>query len=345
MSITRQQLFATLGLIQVVEPLTERAYREAEQRIWELDLENSPHGQPWHTSFHASSAPGDDPSACGRKAVYSLLNIPDSEPTSRWLRSLGDAGKAIELEHVKRWSNSGILLSAFDEEHQTGYVDEEYWLTGNCDAVILPYKWHRPHVVEVKSKAEDKVNEMRAGIRRWDDKHRLQCMSYISLEHEAQTWKSVCVCEDTWKLATNIIGGVCRVHGGDACLKMIELEPCTSGSIFYTSRDTPSNTHEFYFSYDEEFMAATREKLSVWRDHFVEGTLPERPCHYDGKTVGWSEDPCRFCDLKKHVCKPDFQAKISSLAESNAIVRATDLRPMYDYEATRKLVLDRWSKK
>jgi hypothetical protein len=350
LALSREQLFAVLGLIKLIDPLTDRAYSERELEIWLNDLENSPHGVPWHTSFHASSFPGDS-EWCARKAVYGLLNVPRPEPTSRFLRSVGDAGKDIERQVVSRWAEMGILLSAAPEETlQTGFVDKEYWLTGSTDAVVLPYRWRKPHMVEVKSKAVEKVEEMKWARRSYDLNHRNQCLSYIGLAHEQHPWKEAIVCKDTWRLAEpgseNVIDAmVCAKHGIHAdsgCLTRIDLEPCTSGSIYYVARDDPSNTFEYYLTYDPEFMANGREKLAEAKGHFLEGTIPDRPADQDGKVIGWSEQPCKWCPLKKHVCKPDFQKKIKDLADSHAIEYTQDMWPHYDYERTRKAVLDRW---
>lgn len=345
MPISRQDLFRRTGIVGIVEPLTKKAYEERELKIWKEDLESSPHGAAWHTSFHASSSPGDDQEACGRKAIYTLMNVPNPEPTGRFLRTVADAGMAVEAELIKRWEEMGVLLSAgIKDELQTNFKDEEHWLTGSTDAILLPYRSYTPHAVEIKTKAEDKVNEMKNFMRSYDKKHGLQCKTYIDFAHnEQKRWKKVCVCEKTWRLATNIVGGKCRIHGGDSCLIMIDLQPCVSGSIYYLSRDNPSNTHEFIFEYDPDFMRQGREKLALWRDHFLAGTLPERPQHASEKIVGWSEDPCKFCSMKRDVCKLDWKEGINNLNESNAIKLSQRHRPSYDYETTRKAVLDRWS--
>ncbi len=340
--ISRTQLFVQAGIIKIVEPITDKIYKEIEKRTWLEDLESSPHGELWHTSFHASRFPGDDPHACGRKAVYELMNVPKVDPTSRFLRSVADAGKGIESELVQRWYDAGILLSAPpDAEVQTGFKDEEHWLTGNCDAVILPYRWRRPHVVEVKSKADDKVNEMRELTRKWDEAHRNQCLTYIGLLHEANTWTDALVCEHTWRLAD--ADGMCRLHGDGLCIKKISLDRCIDGTIFYVSRDNPSNTHEFTFTYDAGFMDRGRERLLQWREAFEGDILPDRPRKEDGKLVGWSELPCKWCDFKKHVCKPDWQnEKLTDLRQSAALEFTKTLRKDYDYDKTKQTVKKRW---
>lgn len=340
--ISRTQLFVQAGVIKIVEPLTDKVYKEIEKRTWLEDLESSPHGELWHTSFHASSFPGDDPHACGRKAVYGLMNVPALDPTTRFLRSVADAGKAIENELVQRWHYAGLLLSAPpDAEVQTGFKDKDHWLTGNCDAVILPYRWTRPHVVEVKSKADDKVNAMRELTRKWDAKHRNQCLTYIGLLNETHPWTEALVCQYTWRLAD--ASGMCRIHGDGLCIKKINLDRCIDGTIFYVSRDNPSNTHEFSFSYDPGFMDKGRERLLQWREDFRRDILPDRPRKENGNLVGWSEEPCKYCPMKKHVCKPDWQnEKLTDVTESQAIGFTSNLRRNYNYEKTKQTVIDRW---
>lgn len=352
--ISRAELFATLGVIRIIDPLTDRAYAERELKIWEQDLENSPHGQPWHTSFHASSFPGDDPTACGRRAIYGLLNLPNGQPTGRFLRAVGDAGKAIESELVRRWYESGILLSAPDDSQiQTGFEDRQHWLTGSTDAVVLPYRWRRPHVIEVKSKSDDKIEQMKQLSRSYFPEHRRQCLTYVGLLHEQPLHEQIEVCKHTWKIASPQKGMInklesmndeyiCKIHHNSDCLITIDLEPCTSGSIYYVSRDNPSNTFEYYFAYDPDFMDEGRAKLANWKASYETGVLPERPRNAVGKVVGWSEEPCKWCPLKKEVCKPDFQAGATLIEHSHAHQYAQRLKPDYDSTTTREEVVGRW---
>lgn len=280
-----------------------------EKEVWDKDLDSHPHGKPWHTSFHASSFPGDDPDHCPRLAIYGLMDLPKSAPTSRFLRSAGDAGKNIELELVKRWAWAGLLLSVDQntgEETQTGFVDEEYWLTGNCDAILLPPRWSRPHVVEVKSKKDEFIAGLKSGFQQADPKHVRQCMTYICFAHEFS--------QERWP----------------------HLDPVISGSLFYVSRDNPAHTHEIYLTYDENFLAAGREKIATYQEAFLAGELPPRPSHFK-----WSEGQCKFCELKKSVCKPDWKEKIGSLRLSHALPFAQGLRS-YSYDEARARVLKRW---
>lgn len=288
------------------------AYLKEEIEIWEQDLLNAPHGTPWHTSLHASAFPGDDHFACGRKALYGLMNIPQAEPFPAHVRAMGDAGKDIELQIIRRLAKAGILLSADQtdgDDVQTGFVDQAFWLTGNMDAVILPPKWKSPHVVEIKSKSHKVLEEMRSGRRGPDPEHRRQILTYIGLAHELDLHKR-------WYQK--------------------RLGPVKDGTLYYVSRDSPRTVHEFYFEYDAEFMAKGRERLTEWIALFKEAKLPERP-----KAWRWTEPPCRYCSVKK-LCKADNKEKITDLNDSVAIAFAKQIRPWYDPMITRQAVLDRW---
>lgn len=329
-----------------MDPITAAAFANHEKRVWKNDLNSAPHGEEWHTSFHASRFPGDDPKACGRKAVYELLNLPAAGPFDPKVAAMGEVGKAIEMLLVRRWHDEGRLLSAGPNETvQTGFIDPKVWLTGNTDAVLLRPFHHRPHVVDVKSKDHDVVLDMLYGRRSFDPDHRHQILTYIAGFHEQHPWSTVMICKDTWTLADHgpLDGqpkSVCRVHKSDSCLQEIELEPAIDGSLYYVSRSRPRVTAEFYFEYDPAFMIKGRTKLAEWKQHFVDGTLPERP-----KDWKWSEPPCQYCPLKKEVCKKDYQAGITDLSESHALAYAQTLRPSWDYAKTREAVQSRWEEK
>lgn len=311
MGITRTEMLARLGLLDPVEPTTAAAFAHHEERAWREDWDNDPHGHPWHTSFHASSFPGTDRRACGRRAIYTLMNAAPKEPTPRRLRQQAEVGQAIETLLVRRWGTFKVLLSndrTRGEEVQTGFVDEERWFTGNCDAIIVPLGWNRPHVVEVKTKAHDQVVEMRRLQRGPDEAHVRQLKSYIGFAHEES--------RERWP----------------------DLEPCVDGSIFYVSREDNETTRAFFYSYDARFMAVGRARLAEWRDHFLRGTLPPHP--FGGKE--WSKPPCQYCKYKKHVCKPDHQAGVERLRDSSTLAWTAEVRGEYDYDEARRAVLERW---
>lgn len=307
---SRSELFARLGILKpVVGPILDAAYKLEEQQIWEQDLFSSPHGEHWHTSFHASSFPGDDEKACGRQAIYSLMNIPSFNPVDRDGRAIMEAGKDVEKQIVTRFERAGILLTEGAEaDFQMGFEDAGHWLTGSPDAVILMPGLNRPHVVEIKSKDHNAVLEMQMGQRSFDPAHRKQILTYIGFTHENS--------KRLWP----------------------DLDECIDGSILYVSRDRPGTTHEFRFQYNQEFMDKGRAQLADWRQHFLQEQLPERP-----KSWKWTEPPCKWCPVKK-ICKADYQQDVEKLSDSNGIAHAKEVRGEYDYEEVRNEVLDRWEK-
>lgn len=312
-------MFAELGLIKVVEPTTQAAYETVAENEWRSEFTEAPHGQPWHTSFHASQFPGGDDRACPRKAMYSLMNVPRPKPIDRGGRTVMAAGRGIEYELVKTLHDAGVLLSADpDNPVQTGFVDAEHWLTGNTDAVILPAGWSKGHVIEVKSKDHDVVTAMRNGERGPDPEHVRQVKTYIGMANEASA--------KLWP----------------------ELEPVDTGSIFYLSRNRPSITAEFFFHMDEEILADGKAKLAQWQKWFVEDHLPPRPIDWM-----WTEEPCKYCQYKnlklkdgsRAGCKEDNVLKIDRLSQSTAIQFASELNTDYDYDLAKAAVLARWEKK
>jgi hypothetical protein len=306
---TRRELYNKLGLRpHIGDTVLNAAYINEEAQTWKQNLGNSPHGEPWHTSFHASSFPGDDPKACGRKAIYGLMDIPPEEPVNRAGRAVMEAGKAIEEQLVWRFYRSGVLLSNSPGcEVQTGFTDKEHWLTGSPDAIIkTPSNTPRPLPIEIKTKDGEVVIEMRDKKKSYDEVHRRQAMTYIGLAAENQ--------EYLWP----------------------DLAPIKDGELLYVSRNRPDITHTYRFEYDEEFMRRGREKLASWRDSYLDELLPKRP-----KSWRWTEPPCKWCPFKRR-CKADYQEDITDLTKSNAIISAKEIRPEYDYEKTRKAVLERW---
>lgn len=301
-------MFQALGLNKpVIEPLLDKIYKLEEKQIWKEDLQNSPHGEPWHTSFHASSFPGDDPKACGRKELYSLMNIPSVKPIDRAGRAVMEAGKDIEETLVWRFHRAGILLTESpDAEFQQGFTDSEHWLTGSPDCVILTPKL-RPYPIEVKTKDHDVIQKMRTSQKSYDASHRKQALTYIGFSKEEQPV--------LWP----------------------KYKDVTAGGLYYVSRNRPHFTHEYKFEYDAGFMEQGRAKLAQWRDSFLEEKLPPRD-----KSWKWTDQPCKWCPVKP-VCKADVKDKVTKLSESNALKHAEEVRGSYDYSATRKKVLDRWT--
>lgn len=301
-------MFSRLGFIKVVEPLTEMAYTKMERDAYSKDIGSDPHGEAWHLSFHGSEFPGNDTMACPRKALYGLANFLPPEPVPRKLRTQADSGKAIEYELIKRWEYLGVLLSAgTKDKYQTEFKDDELWFVGHPDAIILPPKWNRPHLVEVKSKAHEKILEMQQGRRGPDDAHIKQAKTYIGFAHELS--------KELWP----------------------DLEPLKDGTIYYLSRDLPSETHEFFIELDEEFMEIGKQRLKDWKQYFLNDELPARP-----KEWYWSKGPCQYCPFKKNVCKPDDKAGIDKLSESHGVSYTKGTRKAYDFNKTKEVVNKRW---
>lgn len=343
--MSRIAFLAALGKVSVVEPMLINAYACMEEDIWRSGEGESPHGQPWHTSFHASEFPGDDPYACGRKAVYGLLGPPPAEPISPSLRAWFDIGKNLELDWIRRMAYYGVLLSAdqtADDEHQTSFEDRSHWLTGSSDAIVLPPHWVKSHCIEVKTTKHEKVQAMLQGELppASHEKYRRQLRAYIGLAYESAYSPTVLVCQESGLQMIPAIEG-CRERNGHKCNPMIlRVQPPDDGTLIYSSREEPLVTASFYETYDPDFMAAGRAKLALWQTAFVENRIPPHP--RESEKAKWSVDPCQYCDLKRDVCKPDYTKKVATLTESHLAEYAKSIRPDYDFDARRAAVLARW---
>lgn len=308
---SRAEAYKKLGLdakSDLIRPILDQAYKNEEDQIWKEDLFSSPHGNHWSTSFHASQFPGDEETACPRKAIYGLMNIPSPGPVNRTGRAIMEAGLDIEDRIVKRFERAGVLISEPPEaEFQTKFTEPSVWLSGSSDAILLLPRTNKPHPVEIKTKYNSAIEEMIAGERSFDPQHKNQLMTYISL---------------------------CRDYGH---LYWPELDKCDSGTILYISRDKPSLTYEFNFQYDENWWKEGKKRLEEWKQEFIEDRLPERP-----ENFMWSKGACQYCDYKKHACKPDFQEGIDKISESNGIKWAESHYSKYDFEQQKNNVIERW---
>lgn len=333
MGITRREMYSRLQMLRIMEPLTENALVSRELEAWRGDLEDlddEPHGRPWHTSFHASSFPGNNDRACGRQALYTLMNIPNDKPFGSKLRVMAEQGLAVEDALVKAWHSYGILLSPPPGSPiQMGFIDPETWLSGNCDAVILHPQLKRPHAVECKNRYQKVIDRMRLGLEGPDPKHVIQLKTYICFLHVLS--------KHFWP----------------------ELPALRDGTIYYASRDNPRVTAEFFVELDEDFMEAGREVLLQWKDWFEKDILPSQLAgvidkdknakgqfvnsgrHPLGKAWKWGELPCKWCDYKK-VCRADFENNTTDLSDSYAIGHAREIRGSYDYDEVREAVFAAW---
>lgn len=378
--LDRFSLYAQLGMVSVMEPATEVLMQErADALVRRQDY--GPHERPWHVSFHASAFPGDPVDACERHLIYRMIDAPPDKAMPPWVTVTGVVGKAGELDLADAWFRGGRLLAIpedFELEsdaqvHQLGFVDRSVWLTCSTDLPILPKGWRKPYIVEAKGKADEVLQEMLTGIRkdgtrapapRGPDKaHVRQVKATIGLAHEYD-WGRVMVCKDCWFVLWSelyerlgIPGGqhplsdafgICpRCQGYGGALEF-DLEPPTSGEIYYWSRSWPRTTKSFYFEYDKNFVDAGREVLARARRAFLGGALPARPEHFQ-----WSVGPCGACQFKPS-CRLDHGLEgprkrkptlppVVKLAESNAVAYAESMRPDYDYASVRARVLSEWS--
>jgi hypothetical protein len=319
--LTRAELFTRMQLIRTVEPTVEQAFRISEEKILREQLDNEPHGQPWHVSFHASQFPGDNPMACPRQSLYRMMDFPEPEPMSRMLRQTANSGKDTESTLVAAWHLAGMLLSSPDPDKQTGFELPDAWLTGSVDAVIQPPGWNKPLPVEVKERKAEVLAQMQAGRGPFPE-HVSQIKVQIAFIRMFQTSYGL------WP----------------------DFELCTHGVIYYVSRDNPLVTAEFRVDYDENFFVKGVETLKRWRVFFEEDMLPElnpgkrtsRFGHPNGWK--WSYQPCQWCQFKK-TCQLDFRDGTTQLSESNGVNRARLVRKNYDVETARLRVRARWHKK
>ena len=276
MGLSRGEFLSRVGMLKEIDPLTTLAYRFAEQLEAEKPQQGAGGGSPWHVSFHGSQFPGDNPRACARRAVYTMMDLPRGS-FKRRNRQLMDAGKDLETQLVTRWYQAGMLLSAPpDSPRQTEFEDPEHWLTSTVDAIVARPRSTRPVVAEVKNIGADAMDEMMRLLRGPYEEHVRQVKCEIGLAHEMGEWHVMrCINSGRLSIALNHRNGgpvnVCPEHGGSKCLVEQTLEPVRYGFLYYVSRDDPDNTREFYYEHDPEFMRQGRMQLRVWRKFFEAG--------------------------------------------------------------------------
>jgi hypothetical protein len=320
-TLTRLEMLTRLQLLQVVDPIVDRAYQISEQIILEQQLDDDPHGHLWHVSYHGSQFPGTEMS-CPRAMNYRMMDFPATEPTPRHLRQTAASGKAFEADLVHAWSMAGMLLSSDDPENQTGFELPGAWLTSSVDAVILPPGWNKPLPVEIKQRKAEVLRDMRLGKRGPFPEHVNQIkvqIAFIRLYQEAGLWLS-------------------------------DLDPVTHGFIYYGSRADPTVTAEFRVDYDEAYMNAGVLRLMNYKADFIDDKLtelnPGKRSTIFGHPHGWrwSKEPCQFCSFKK-VCQLDFREGRSQLSDSIGVDISKKIRKDYDPEAAKQRVLARWANK
>lgn len=320
--LTRREMFSRLQLIRTLEPVLDDAYRQTMRAEQRHKLNDSPHGHPWHVSFHASQFPGDDPMACPRQAMYRMMDLPSGEVTSRWLNMTALIGKAVEVDLVTVMHHEGILISAPpDAEVQTGFEIPELRLTGSVDSAIVMR--NRPTPIEIKTKHEDVIAQMQLGMRGPDDAHVAQVKTQMGLTRLTQE------AGDIWT----------------------DLELCDRSYIYYLARDSgfnPTNggrvpTAEFLVEYDKRWIDVGLEVLKEWNELWDDESLVSRnPSKRHPMGWRWTYPPCQFCSYKK-ICQEDHKQGVKFLAESTGIDVANEVLESYDYEAVRDRVEARWA--
>lgn len=307
--ISRAEMFARVGAHKLVDGIIEKQMIEELAAAWRGETHDG-RSQTWNRSFHASSFPGNNPMACERKALYSLMGIPELEPVKPFGKAIMEAGQDIEERITARLEASGRLLSKVGSAgEQTNFRHNRYWLVGHTDAIVLPYGYNRPHVVEIKTKDQSAIEAMKAGEMSFEAQHRWQCLLYM--------WFT--------RIAHKQLG-----------FEEQGLEVCRDGTILYVSRDRPRVTHEFLIEWDEDGVREGLERLEQWQQDYREDVLPPRP-----KEWRWTEVPCKWCGVKK-LCKQDGKDGVTKLTESGTIAWAKEMDPDYDPAAVRASVIDYW---
>jgi hypothetical protein len=313
--LTREQLYRTLNIINDgpdLEAVTKKAMVEFEQKKW---IEGDNHIT---TSFYASQFPGDD-KACQRKMLYQLMNIPYVDPISPKLRGQTEMGNAAEYYIVHRLIAAGKTLSGSGPVHygekieQTKFEDPDTWLSGATDLILdlreEGYKSVLP--VDIKSKDHEVIQNMRIGIRSYDEKHYQQVQAYIYF---------------------------CRKFHEDMGWRDMGLLPAKGAIIYYVSRQDPTFVKQFYVDQDDAAIEKAVENMQQAKDAWLNGFLPERP-----KDWKWTEEPCKWCPFKREACKKDWKDGVKELDKSNGIEFAKHVNPSYDYEEIKLKIGKRWN--
>jgi CRISPR/Cas system-associated exonuclease Cas4 (RecB family) len=166
--------------------------------------------------------------------------------------------------------------------------------------------------LEIKTKANEVVNEMKRGTKSYDYQHKGQIMAYMYFA----------------RIGHKLLG-----------FDKLGLEKCIDGTIIYISRDDPSNIAEFIIQYDNAATKEALERLASYRQAYLDDKLPTRP-----KTFWWTSEPCKWCEFKKG-CKIDHTEKITTLSESNLIKNANLQDDTYDLNKIRQSIDAYWASK
>lgn len=356
MGLKRAEFMITVGAMREVDSLIDDAYKFVIEQERKQADRGEAHSDDWYLSFHGSQFPGDDEKACGRKALYAMIDTP-RELFTRRSRQLMEAGKDIENQVVTKLYTSGQLLSNPPWEFQTQYEEPSAWLTATLDTLALPRRFKKPYVIEHKTKYAKVIEQMLKLYRGPDPDHIKQVKVQIELAHREGP-RIVKRCYNSGRLAIKLkpldvdAEFVCPEHFHTDCLHEEEILPPDYGYLYYISRDKPDDTWEFFFERDPKFFDAGIAQLHEWRESFIAGVLPTTQLEKAGQRGHpfgwqWSLDPCRYCDYKAKMCRPDHEAAVKQgapirLEDSAAVDQAKIVRKDYDFDLVRKAVLNRW---
>jgi hypothetical protein len=361
--LRRSEFMITVGAMREVDALVDDAYKFFEEQERKKADRGEAHSDDWHLSFHGSQFPGDDVKACGRKALYSMIDTP-KEQFTRKSRQLMEAGKDIENQVVTKLYLSGQLLSNPPWKFQTQFEDPEAWLTCTLDTLALARRQSKPYVIEHKTKYARVIEEMLKLYRGPDPDHIKQVKVQIEMANRFGPHK-VMRCYNSGRMAVEqqLVSAngdkphahairVCPQHRHTDCLVEEEIQPPDYGYLYYISRDNPNDTWEFYFERDPKFYDAGIAQLHEWRDSFIKGELPTTQTEKAGARGHpfgwmWSVDPCRYCDYKARMCRPDHEEAVKQgspikLRDSAAVDQAKIVRGEYDFDLVHAAVLKRW---
>lgn len=364
MGLTRGEFFARIGMLQEIDPITSNAYYFSELLEERAQDKGDAAEDPWHVSFHGSQFPGDSEKACGRAALYRMIDAP-RDRFSRKSRQLMEQGKDFEERLTAKWHRAGMLLTpppydAFGNRvWQQQFEDAPHWLTSTVDGIVLYPRATEAAIAEVKHIGAEAMDKMKRLVELpgAHDKYVNQVKTQIALAHEHGPWE-VKRCYNTGRLAIDATwfdrkaDGLmwCAQHGTDDCLEDVVIPAVKHGFIYYASRDDPLQVREFYFDYDPAFMEQGRKMLKLWQDHFKNDLLP---CvNFDDKRYShpfgwkWGDLPCKWCDYGQ-ICREDRKLEKErgahvKLSESAAIAEAREIRPDYEFDLVQAAVMQRW---
>lgn len=351
---TRAEFFSRIGVLKEVDPLVNLAYKLLNEREFAKVDQGAGAEDKWHVSFHGSQFPGDAANACGRQALYRMIDVP-RKPFNRRGRQFVQIGKAFEDDLVWAWHDAGLLVSAPPNQPQTMFQDPEHWLTSTVDSILVGPRSTKPFIGEVKFVGSKFLEMMRtlSGTAIGHEKYMRQLKCQIGLAHEFGPIP-VKRCHNTGAIsvASEEHGRMCPIHLHGKCLEDTMLEPVSHGYLYYVSRDDPEITFEYMAEYDANFMRAGRRKLEQWQEAFLQDQLPQT--NFEDKRYshpfGWrwtlAEYPCKWCEYGD-ICRDDHDVAKErkgpiALHESAAVEVAERLRPGWSYESVKQAVLDRW---